>query len=725
MIQEIIPRLRVLPSFVKFVILLQLIVDIVVVLDVAIVRQIAVFIYLTFVPGLILVKIFKWNRENSCALLIFSVGLSTALLMATGFALDEILPLVGIQEPLSIAPLLIVMNILTILPVFLGYLRDAKIEINVKAIPKRVILFVILPLLGILGAFTVNVWRNATLLLLMILIISIVVSLIVLRERFLPEKFYPYVLLFVTVALLLHTSLITNYIVGWDVHSEYNVFQMTQNTGRWTASFQSWDDRIDKGNAMLSVTILPAIYSEILNVDGTFMFKVIFPLIVSFLAIALFLMYSTQTSKKLAFLAVFFFISNLSFFSADSFAFKQMVAQLFFALLFLVILKEQAGTFKREVLFIIFGFALVVSHYSTSYVFFFLLLFVWLFYKISGRPQNHAQVTLTEILLFFSMAFAWYIYTSGSAPFDSILNTGGHVFSTLTTEFFNPGSRSATVTTALGIGGSAASFLHQIGRIFFYITEFFIVAGFMKLLLRRKDTSFNLQFALLSALSMVILGAAVVLPNLASSFRMERFYQISLLFLAPICVMGGETVLKFTLRRWNKTLGLYLLLLVLILNFLFQTSFIYKSVGDVTYSLPFSISGPGDEKNLFVSDLIVYQQEVLGAEWFVTRTSSKDIYADYFAAFHVLTSYGGLSVSENTVKLMPLNPEGVIGTGSYVYLRRENIVGQTIVAQKPNGVLVPTNMSEYEQISSWLENQTLIYSNGGNEIFKSTEAAGA
>lgn len=699
-----------IPLFVKFIVLFQLFTNFIIILDVMIIRQVIGFIYLTFIPGIVVVKMLRLGREDFSTIILFSVGLSVAFLMLIGFAINELIPLIGVSRPLSIIPLLFAMNVFVLLPCLLGYLKNAKISISSRKIPFRVLFFVFLPFLSIIGAFLVNAFGNTSLLLFVIVVISALTVLTALNENFLLSNWVPFALFLVALTLLLHTSLITNYIVGWDVHSEYHVFKITDNAARWSSEFQSWDDRIAKGNAMLSTTVLPTIYSKVLNIDGTLIFKIIYPLIVAFVPFVLFKLYSTQTSKKAAFLGVFFLMSNLSFFSADSFAAKQMTAQLFFVLLFFVILTERAGTFKREFLFMIFGFALVVSHYSTSYIFFFLVLLTWLFRILFHGQKRNTGITLSEVLLFFTMAFTWYIYTSAAAPFDAVLNTSGHLFSTVFVDFFNPEARTATVLRGLGVGEVPVSVWQQISRIVFYIIEVFIVVGFVKLLFERRKSTFTSQYSMLSSVSMVMLGMAVILPNLAGSFRMERFYQISLLFLAPVCILGGKTILEFLLKRKDDAIIVNLILLVLIPNFLFQTGFVYAITGDVTYSLPFGMSETDE-----VRRLIIYEKEVRGAEWLSTYTRSLTIYADYFSGFHVLTSYGLFSTED--VSLLSKYTES-LGNGSYTFLRRENVVEGTMVARELTVPFVVINTSD---ISQWLSIQNLIYSNGDSQIFIGTQ----
>ena len=697
-----------LSSFAKLIISFQIATDLAVLLDIAGARQILGIVYLVFVPGIVFIIAFKWHKGNLSEVLVFSMGLSLATIMFIGLLLNEVGYLVGLSAPLSTLPYLLVTNLVVLLPCFLGYFNDVRIKMNDHKIPLFALLLAFLPLLSAIGACLVNTLELNTLLLLLIVAISGVVIAGVASNRFLPPKVYPLALFAITLALLLHQSLITNYILGYDIHSEYHVFRLTDITERWDWTYRSPDFRIAKGNDMLSVTILPTVYSNVLNVDGTWIFKVIYPLLLSFLPMILYSLYSTQVGEKEAFLSTFFAVSLPVFFNL--FAAKQMIAELFLGLLLLILLKQKTKTIQKSLLFVIFGAGLVVSHYSTSYLFLFIILFVWIFHyllpTLTHRGQKSEVVTLNMLLLFSAMTFAWYIFTSAAAPFDALVDMGNYVSRNLIADFFNLEARSAPVLRGVGLA-EADSLGHQIGRIFFYAAEFFILIGFLTNFLKRRKGEFTKEYTTFAAFSMVILAMAIVLPNFAASFRMERFFQLALLTVAPYCVYGGKILFRFLLRRKNDVIGLSLVLLVLTTLFLFQSSFIFEVTKDSSYSLPLSMYRMND---VDLYEIIVDDQEVTGAQWALAYTdrSNSTMYADYTAAYHVLTSYGLMSTQDFRILS---NTTNIPSNRVFVYLRRVNIKDGTMI-----GEWYIWNLSS---ISRQLEDLNKIYSNGESEIYSS------
>jgi len=622
--------------------------------------------------------------------------------------LNELFHIIGLALPLSTVPLLVTMNFIVLLPCLWLCLKDRSAALGDLVLSHHLLLFIVIPLLGISGALAVNNFGNNSLLLVMLMIIAGFVALGTVYKKVLPAKFYPIAILAIAVALLLHSSLITNYLVGWDVHSEYHVLRLTDSAAFWNSTVSSWDDRVSTGNSMLSITILPTIYSTIIDIDGTWLLKILYPLLLSLVPLILYKTYSARMKKEVAFLSAFFLMSNLAFFATEGFPAKQMIGELFYVLLFLVILKEKTGVFERSFFFVVFSAGLVVSHYSMSYIFIFLILLTWSFITglgfFTSRVQRNARITLSMILIFSTIAFAWYIYTSASSPFNAIVEISEHISRNFIADFFNPSARATTVLRGLG-GGQTISLGHQIGQIVFYIAEFFIVVGIARMLFKKEYNLFGQEYAILSVLNLVLLMTCIVVPNFARFLRMERFYQISLLFLAPFFVLGGETIFKLISKRRNQTLALNLTLIVLIPFFLFETGFIYETTGDFSYSLPLSIYKM-DRVKLY--DRITDEKEVVAAQWLSNylNSSLSLVYGDVISNYHVLTSYGMISAQNfrefsNTTKFA--------SSATYVYLRGVNTI---------EGIMRATGYSwDLSDMHPILDNQNIIYSNKDSQIY--------
>lgn len=62
-------------------------------------RSVVGFVYLLFVPGIVLLRLFKLKNIDITEKAVFSVGLSVAFLMILGLFLDLIAPLGGLSNP--------------------------------------------------------------------------------------------------------------------------------------------------------------------------------------------------------------------------------------------------------------------------------------------------------------------------------------------------------------------------------------------------------------------------------------------------------------------------------------------------------------------------------------------------------------------------------------------------------------------------------------------------
>lgn len=689
----------------KLIIFLQLLAIITIIMDIPFARQMIGFLYLTFIPGLILTKLFGLDEFNIARTLLFSVGFSIFTLMLLGLLINESLPILGIPEPLSIWPLMITLNLTMVGLYFVGYFykKNFRISMKIQNLSPLVLLFIFLPLLSIVGTFVVNNGGNNFVLLLLIVMVSgLVLAYVMSGKMSFFANSNSFILLMIAISLLLHSSLITNYITGYDVYEEFYVFRLTESSLQWNSSSVSINPNINKVNSMLSVTILPTIYSQILKIEGNLLFKLLYPFILSLMVIGLYQLYRQQLDETTTFLSVFFFIANSVFFGL--FSSRQMVAELFFILLFLVLFDKKLKSPKKNICYLIFCAALIMSHYSLSYIFLFSIFFIWVLQLINIRTK---LITGRQILSFSVLAFGWYIFTTGASSFNDLVNTFTFIYRNFYTDLLNPQARSTLVLTALG-ASRAESFGHQFSRVLFYISEFLIIIGFIELMKNRKRRRINEGFLVLLFLNLTFLLLSIFIPNFAASLNITRLYQIALLALAPLCVVGGKAILAFIGKQKIKSYYATVLLATYLITFLmFQSGFVFAVTNDVNWSLPLSIHR-GDVENLALYDKIISEQEVLGAQWLHEKAlnNSAVVYADAISVDHHLTAYG--MVPYENMRILS-NVTNTLDSGSYVYLRRFNVV---------DGIVKGANYQwATTEFSKVLRNSSKIYSNGESGIY--------
>ncbi|MHA1851891.1 MAG: DUF2206 domain-containing protein, partial [Candidatus Heimdallarchaeaceae archaeon] len=660
-------------NFLLAVLIFQFAVYITVFFDIPVARQVIGFIYFTFIPGFVIAKLLKLDSLDGLETLIFSVGLSIAFLMLIGLLVNEILFLVRISRPLSLMPLIITFNSFILIGGVLAYLRNEGVKLSNRGFSHLSLfdlLFLCLPILSVVGVMWMNSHANNVILLFMLVAIPSLLVIALVSKKFSSLKLYPFAVVAIAVSLLLHSSLVSNYIIpfGSDVPVEYFVFKSTQNNAYWS-SVNPYSGDIGHGRifSMLSVTILPTIYSNLLNIEATWVFKMLFPLIFSFVVLGLYQLWKGFVGDKYAFISTFLFMAYATFYTEMLGLNRQMVAELFFVLLLFVIMNNKMKSFSRILCYIFLSFGLVTSHYGLSEIFLFFVSLVFVSMFVVKRPSR--KITASMIILFFVVMFTWYIYTSGSAVFDSLLSFGDYVYSQLG-EFFNPASRGQTVLRGLGLE-RPPTIWNAISRAFAYTTQFLIVVGFLSLVTKRVKVRFESEYSIFCLVAVTFLAALILVPGLANTMNMSRFYHILLFFLAPLCVMGAEVLVRLIFKRKEEFLVSILLLTVLVPYFLFQADFVYELTGSESWSIPLS-KYRMDPLRLYGSFGYIDAYSASGAQWLSKNVDvvNSQLYADGASRNYVLTVYGmiyrgyvnGLS---NTTK--------VAGDG-VVYLSTLNVV---------------------------------------------------
>ena len=94
-------------------------------LDIPVFRQILAFIYLTFVPGYVFLKVLRLKELDTVSNLLLSVGLSVSLTLFVGLFTNQLYGM-GLSEPLSTIPLTIIFSFLTLGLYFVSLWRDSS-----------------------------------------------------------------------------------------------------------------------------------------------------------------------------------------------------------------------------------------------------------------------------------------------------------------------------------------------------------------------------------------------------------------------------------------------------------------------------------------------------------------------------------------------------------------------------------------------------------------------
>jgi uncharacterized membrane protein len=755
-------------QFIKSIILIQILLLITCGLSlhgisIPVFTQLIGFIYLTFAPGYLILRILKLHNLGNIRSVLYAAGLGITGTMLTGFLVNMIFPLFGILKPLSIIPLIGAMTLYVIILAFLSYIIDRDFNnpsfIDTEDLLSPLTLFLcIIPFLAIFGSYSVNFYNNNVISMLLFALIAVIVSLAGFNK--IPGKFYPFIVWIISISLLYASTLISTYIWGWDIQNEYFLANMAFNNSYWDFNFA------DAYNAMLSVVILGPLYSIFTSMDLVYVFKIIYPFLFSLVPLGLYRLFKEQTNSKIAFLASFLFVSFSSFFMLLPSAGRGMIAELFLILLLLLIFSEKNKSLM--VLLVIFSLGLVISHYSLTYFFLFvlitsfILLILYYIYKwfIKSTGEDfiftmkilRSRINLFIIALIALFTYLWYGFLAGGMAlkgFTDLLNVAK------VDVFNNMDINSGLITGFLFIlvlflvalrfrknkikGGSENHINNLLNSLIDPILESkskYLLAAVLSVIILvvmaflvgnpqtwivavQRYLNFTLVFFTLTGLSlaflniyrvnkeyfalsivaMVILITGIFFPIFESSFNITRIFQITFIFLSPFCIIGGIIVFKSIIKSLNVDASYEKPLKIFSI---FIVLFMLFNTGFFAVLTNTSIPVHlSTESDVFPR---FNQHETSGAQWLYKHNAGGNIYGDehgvlLFKKYFYYVPDLSLYKGENN---------------SYIFSRkfnRENVFLLTIERGSKEKTKV------YKDMSDLINRKTKIYDNGGAGVY--------
>jgi len=237
----------------------------------------------------------------------------------------------------------------------------------------------------------------------------------------------------------------------------------------------------------------------------------------------------------------------------------------------------------------------------------------------------------------------------------------------------------------------------------------------------------------MAAINVALLISTVAVPQLSGLLELGRLYQVILMFLSPLFVLGAEAIFKFLLKivrqknhfkrnveKQRTTIALILTLLILGSFFLFQTGVIYEVSNDPvpsSYSLSYY--------KMQNSPWVIHESDAFSAIWLSKYGDITYIptFADTVSYTHVLESYS--SINDNMIFLLANDYKNYQNPGltshvssfsnaSYIYLDTFNVVNQVVQWYTRDNTTYP--FSQVPILNSTNSFINRIYSNGASEI---------
>ena len=571
--------------------------------------------------------------------------------------------------------------------------------------------------LGIAGA------RLQSNLLLFTMLGMIIIALLLAVFDKIDEKQYPALLFGIGLGLIYQVSLMTNHLVGTDIHYEYYFARLTYLNG-------SWDSTIGHSyNSAVSISVFIPMMARLLHMPLEWAFKIIPPLFLAGVPVVMFYIFKKEFDAKTAFLSVFFFISIPTMFLELSGLAKQAIGELFLiSCLGLIVYNVFKREWVRYILIGVLAILTALSHYSMGGTLFCYLLGAVILFPIGKyifkRTPNINLKYLTLVLVIFTAVSAlFYGWAAQGAPLRDVLASAGITSGLIAnpsdagdvaglpgmSDSADPGSAQSdagdvaglpgmsdsadpgsaqykhweypepAVAVALGADFSGSSTIAKIFRLFQYATQILIIVGCITLLVQYKRRS--LGYMVFLVLSGVILTMVVFLPGFSPLFNASRFYNLILLFMSPAAIIGG----KLILRNYKMVA-----VVILIPYFLFTSGAIFElvKINDLTViTLPYSHSLSAARLD---STALSTDNDIAARDW-VENNLKFPIYGDMWGSTTMFEVRSNLSAEVNTMLGNPfvyvfvfredaLKPDPIPGN-CYILLRERNTERQEITYQ--------------------------------------------
>ena len=707
------------------------------------------------VLSLLLLGARKVDLTNS----LFAIGLSCLELLLIGLAANYIPDLFGATQPLNTAAIPILFNsvILIQLAALFANKRRLTLEIPRPSLNifdvRALVMASLIILLSIFGTFHLNNYgSNVLSMSALALMLVAIAGVVTLHKRL--NTFALVVLLFsMSLATLLLVSLRSWDISGHDIKNEYMVYTLTSHLGKWSiANYRN------AYNACLSITIFPIVFTKLLHTSGYVVFKFIFQLLFTVCPIAVFVLLRQYTSRLMAFLGATFFISFPTFTTDSPMLTRQEVAFVFFFLVLIAWFTNSEDWLKNRwrALFLLMSLGVILSHYSTTYMYVILLLLTYLFSKIPIRylklkatPPRVRQASGTLVLVVTLGAFAWYAQATRTSnhltgvisnSFKNITNllsqdnrdtsvnyslfgfgsNNGHQLATFIDQTKSnksiednqvinsltfvdntiPASHTDTVVgryTHINVSSLIHTLYYSIGP---RIYQIFVLLGIGVICFSRRvrkkilPQHIPLEYILLCVAGIIVLGLQVLLPNISLNYGLMRAFQQTFAFLVLPLIVGIFWVGEALKRRGTVLVtAMALLMLALFTNFLPQMT------GGVRASLNLNNSGP------YYGDHYVHKSDLLAFAWLknVAPRNASVRSADASAALEHDPYYPFTKVG-----ILPFQ----VNQSSYIVLQYYQVTHNQVYINVAHNLL-PVQLSTSEFAS-----KNLIYATQTGRVYK-------
>jgi uncharacterized membrane protein len=365
-------------------------------------------ILLLSVPGMILLRAFRIPGRTIAHFPALIPCGSIVVLLSSGLVVDLIGPLIGLGKPLRVVPVLVCLELCCIILLALSINAGPAVNIPWRSIPKpaRLAWPLLLPLMAAAGAMRLNTGHsNNVAVVVLFLCVGILVASMLFASR-IDEALLVVILYSVGLSMMWSYALRGSLVYGFDIATEYQRLNQTVAAGVWHFSHHN-----DAYGAMLSVTVMPTELHVLSGLSAPLILKVVYPVVGALFPVEIFGLARRILARPWAFLAAAFTIAQTSFAQELPALARQEIALVLFAALVAVMLASHLTRSSQWGLVVVLSLAMVISHYSTTYVAIALIGLALPLQWVTSWFRNSTRVTGAIALCFVTIlvgAFVWY-----------------------------------------------------------------------------------------------------------------------------------------------------------------------------------------------------------------------------------------------------------------------------------------------------------------------------
>jgi hypothetical protein len=369
----------------------------------------AVLVLLLFtVPGVILLRALRVPGAVVAAFPVYVPCASLVVLLISGLGVDLVGISVHVADPLRPWPMLAGMELVSLILLAVSATAPPNVAIPWHRLPRPglVVVPLLLPLIAAAGALRLNNNHGNLVALTALCACVLAVAVVLLCATELGVSLTAVILYGIGLAMLWSFSLRGASVYGFDISGEYYIFQGTVATGVWHPPHS-----LNAYEAMLSVNILPAELHGVSGVSDLLVFKLIYPAVGALFPVGVFFLARRVLSTRWAFAAGFLIISQSSFGQEFPALARQEIALVLFIGLVSAVLESKLPPRVYWPFILSLALAMVVSHYTTTYVTITFLGLALAFQWIASWARRVPRVSGGMVVAFIAAAVGaviWY-----------------------------------------------------------------------------------------------------------------------------------------------------------------------------------------------------------------------------------------------------------------------------------------------------------------------------